>query len=238
MIFLIFIDGNRIEMFETKKLNFFTFRNKEIEMIRLRKGKAQFPIGTICLFLMALLLQLENPLNGMTSSGEVTIFFSHEDAIAERLIDRINREKDYIYICIYDFSHKKIAHALVEARKRGVDVAVIVDSFSAKMRSPLKTLVEANIPVYIWEPHHSRKQKRERSSMHHKFCVFGEGIVWTGSFDFTYEAAEINQEDVVLIKDLELARAYRSRFEFIKMSSTIPWNSFILPHPTKKKRSK
>lgn len=147
----------------------------------------------------------------------------------------IEQEKKSIFVAIYCMTHRAIASALIDARKRGVEVEVLVDRFSVKIKAPLGKMVEAGIPVHVWDPDAARRKKAHRPLMHNKFCVFGSDVVWTGSFNFTYEASKMHQENVVVIRDRELASIYKNEFMNIKLKSCVPFGSFVAAHYPKKR---
>ncbi len=186
------------------------------------------------LFLAAALFCL--PLQGYLRTESVTAFFSPEDHLEKQLIDKIEKEHRSIRVCIYTLTHRDIIAALIAAKKRGVDVEVLVDKFSVKARSPLYKLVGASIPVFVWDPNLGRKKKTRRPLMHNKFCVFGDSTVWTGSFNFTYDASQIHQENALLIQDEALAHAYLNQFNTIKMRSCMPLTSYVASPPRKRAR--
>lgn len=173
------------------------------------------------------------PLWGSAVTSHATVYFSPDDQLEKRLIEEIEKESKSIQICVYNFTHRSIADALIQAKRRGVDVEVIVDRFSVKMRAPLHKLVEAQIPVYVWDPCY-RKKTSHRPLMHNKFCVFGGETVWTGSFNFTYEASRIHQENVVVLHDPALAAAFKGQFHTIKVRSCSPLTSYVAIRPKKK----
>ncbi len=172
------------------------------------------------------------PLFASAVTPQATVYFSPDDQLAKRLIELIDKENTSILACIYTFTHRGIAKALVEAKKRGVEVEMVVDRFSVKTRAPLKKLVDAGIPVYIWDPDPLRKSAH-RPLMHNKFCVFGSEKVWTGSFNWTYEAVNIHQENVLVLEGPVLAAAYKGQFHTIKHRSCIPLGSYAAQQPKK-----
>ncbi len=174
------------------------------------------------------------PLSGALSTDSVTLFFSPEDHLEKRLIDLIEREHKSIHVCVYALTHRDVIAALVAAKKRGVEVEVIVDRFSVKASSPLYKLTEVSIPVAVWNSDHLRRMKAHRPLMHNKFCIFGNHSIWTGSFNFTYEASKIHQENAVVIHDESVAHAYKNQFYTIKMRSCIPLGTFVATQPKKR----
>lgn len=151
--------------------------------------------------------------------AEIEVYFSPEDQIDTKLIALIEKEKKSIYAAVYCLTHKDIIEALVAAKKRGVVVEMIIDPFSARLRTKLSSCVKAGIPVLVWNP------EKKGTLMHDKFCVFGEEIIWTGSFNFTYQASQFNQENVVVLYNKTLAKKYLERFRLIKQDKCSPLRS-------------
>ena len=58
-----------------------------------------------------------------------------------------------------------------------------------------------------------------RYHMHHKFCVIDKSVVVTGSFNWTDQAVNHNQENLLFIENKELAFKYSNEFEKL-------WNDF------------
>jgi phosphatidylserine/phosphatidylglycerophosphate/cardiolipin synthase-like enzyme len=174
------------------------------------------------------------PAQGALQTPGAVAYFSPDDCLGERLVEMINSESESVYVCIYTFTHRDVIAALVAAKKRGVDVEVIVDRFSVKTKAPLYKLTDVSIPVFVWAPDQVRRAKGRRPIMHNKFCVFGNEVVWTGSFNFTYEASRLHQENALVISNEALARAYKNQFHTIKTRNCVPLGSFIAAHPKKK----
>jgi len=183
--------------------------------------------------LLFFLVGLTAPLWGSAVTSHATVYFSPEDHLDKRLIEQIDKETKSIHVCIYTFTHRAIADALVEAKKRGVEVEVIVDRFSVKIKAPLQRLVDAGIPVFVWDPDRHKRKIAQRPLMHNKFCVFTDKV-WTGSFNFTSEASGIHQENALVLQDAALASAYKGQFYTIKLRSCIPLSSYLAMRPKKK----
>lgn len=181
----------------------------------------------ICKLLLALLC---SPLMAATAGQYATVYFSPEDHLEQRLISLIEKEKKSIHIAVYSLTHRRIATALIEAKQRGVQVEVIVDRFSVKAKSPLLLMSQAGIPISVWDSDPRRTKKSHRPLMHHKFCVFGDDMVWTGSFNWTYEASRSHKEDVIALRDPSLAAAYKDQFYHIQSTSCVPLASYVAYH--------
>ena len=48
--------------------------------------------------------------------------------------------------------------------------------------------------------------------MHHKFCVIDESIVITGSFNWTSQAVNFNQENILFYENKDIAQKYIAEF--------------------------
>lgn len=171
------------------------------------------------------------PLWGSAVTSHATVYFSPEDQLDKRLIEQIDKETKSIHICIYTFTHRQIANALVEAKKRGVEVEVIIDRCAVKFKSALEKLAEAGIPVFVWDPQRRKNKAAHRPLMHNKFCVFSDKV-WTGSFNFTYEASNFHQENALVLQDEAIVSAYKGQFHTIKLRSCSPLTTYVM---TKKK---
>jgi phospholipase D len=175
---------------------------------------------------MALMLPLR--------ATKASVYFSPDDRLEQRLIEQIDQERKSIHACVYAFTHSGIAKALIAARSRGVEVELIVDRSSVKVRSPLHKMMEAGVSVFVWDGDGGRRKTARRPLMHNKFCVFGSDKIWTGSFNWTGEAARIHQENVVVLRDSVLASSFRGQFYTIKVRSCTPLASYVAMHPKKK----
>lgn len=153
------------------------------------------------------------------------VYFSPDDHIADHLRDLIDKEQKSIRIAIYGFTHYRIGTALINAKKRGVDIEVLVDPFSIGTKTPIKRLVDAGIPVFVFSP--KNKQEGKHPLLHDKFCIFGESLVWTGSFNFTYSADSQHQENVVILDEKELIEKFAKQFQTIKKKYCVSYATYI-----------
>lgn len=146
-------------------------------------------------------------------------FFSPDDNVQEILVQLIDQEKKSIKIAIFSFTDGKIAQALIDARRRGVQVEVIVDITGMRDKfSKIDWLKESGIKVTVYDP---RNNSIYNDIMHHKFVIFGNNIggkslLWTGSYNFTKSATLKNQENVLVLDEIHLIEKYGRQFELIK----------------------
>lgn len=134
------------------------------------------------------------------------------DGDAERLILKvINSAKHDLRLAAYSFTSPKIVQALINAKKRGVDVRVVVDDSGPKSKSgiaALNLLAGANIPA---------RTNGEYAIHHDKYIIVDGQHVQTGSFNYSQAAANANSENVIVIWHnpalaASYARHWQSRF--------------------------
>jgi len=135
-------------------------------------------------------------------------YFSPKGGCTEAIVKLIESSHDNIDVAIYSFTSRKIAKALIDAHRRGVKVRVIIDYGHGKSRYCVGPLLEkAGIEVRY-------KRGSGGGLMHHKYAVYDDKIVSTGSFNWTGNAEKRNDENLVVIRnDPELARKYEENFE-------------------------
>lgn len=139
--------------------------------------------------------------------GAIEVGFSPDEG-AERLVLRvIDSARSEIRLMAYSFTSVPVTKALLAARKRGVDVALVVDAKSnagedrsGKARAALSALVNAGCRVRTISTY----------QIHHdKVLVVDNETVETGSFNFSAAAADRNSENVIVIwKNPDLAKGY------------------------------
>jgi phosphatidylserine/phosphatidylglycerophosphate/cardiolipin synthase-like enzyme len=128
----------------------------------------------------------------------VAIGFSPGNA-EQLVLSVINGAQKEIRVCAYAFTSRRIIRALVEARRRGVDVAVLVETPEPARRGGLqKAFAKNKLP---------HRFNSAGSVMHHKFVVADRGIVQLGSFNYTNAAAG-NAENVVVLRGAAAAERY------------------------------
>lgn len=124
----------------------------------------------------------------------------------QELMAIINEAEDYIYFAIYTFTLPSIATALVEAKKRGVDVKGIMDSEQSRNSygAPITAqLLAAGIPL-LTERHVSGN-----GIMHIKLLVTEQAYAF-GSYNWTKSATTINDEILEIGTDKALRQAYEN----------------------------
>jgi len=155
-------------------------------------------------------------LSATLQAGEVRVFFSPRGGCEEAILEQINHAKSYIHVAMYAFTSRYLSRALVDAKEKGVEVLVVLDtSFNTENKySKTDYLKRKGIPVKFVTPHARMGMKVEDGLMHHKFVVIDGEIVVTGSYNWTARAENVNYENLLIFVGApELAQAYEREFQ-------------------------
>jgi phosphatidylserine/phosphatidylglycerophosphate/cardiolipin synthase-like enzyme len=93
--------------------------------------------------------------------------------------------------------------ALIDAKRRGVTVRVVVESDNLD-EAEVQELMRAGIPVL---------GDRREGLMHNKFAVIDRMEVWTGSMNFTLSGAYRADNNLIRLRSAQLAEDYLVEFE-------------------------
>jgi phosphatidylserine/phosphatidylglycerophosphate/cardiolipin synthase-like enzyme len=141
------------------------------------------------------------------STNNLSVYFCPQDECANELVKRIDSAKESMYIAIYSFTQDDIASAVLRAKERGVEIRIVFDYDQSKNDSSVdEKLIEAGIPV---------KRLDGSGYMHNKFTIIDGSIVSTGSFNYSKNANEKNNENLLFIKNSDLASLYKSDFDLL-----------------------
>lgn len=146
----------------------------------------------------------------------------------EKLIDSANVS---INVCIYIFTSNKLHEALVRAKNRGVKVRIIMEkSMETSSGSQRFNFERADIPIRI----------EGKSTFHHKFMLIDvphkrnlvsstsfvdgkaqpffvpkNGLLVTGSLNYTNEAMINNHENIIITSNRDLINPYIWNFFYL-----------------------
>ncbi|MGO9137214.1 MAG: phospholipase D family protein [Syntrophales bacterium] len=133
------------------------------------------------------------------------VCFSPNGVCTESIVKEINAAKSKILVQAYSFTSAPIAKALTSAFKRGVKVEAILDKSQRKERYTSATFISnVGIPTFIDDKH---------AIAHNKIIIIDRETVITGSFNFTKAAEEKNAENLLIIRNKDLAKMYLDNWE-------------------------
>ncbi len=132
-------------------------------------------------------------------------FFSPGRDCLGEIITCIRKAIRSIDVCVFTISDDRIAEALVDAKTRGVAVRIISDNDKQYDKgSDIEFLKESGIPVWV---------DRTDAHMHHKFAIFDNHTLVTGSFNWTRSASSSNYENIIALHDPQLLASFGREFD-------------------------
>jgi phosphatidylserine/phosphatidylglycerophosphate/cardiolipin synthase-like enzyme len=135
----------------------------------------------------------------------VQILFAAEDNAIEYLAPLIESAEDNIRFMAFSFTHDTLGQAVLARAKAGVDVQGIFETRGSETEfSQLPVLYCAGLPM---------RQDGNPGTFHHKVIVIDNKLVVTGSLNFSNNADESNDENVVILTNQDIAAQYVQEFE-------------------------
>ena len=143
----------------------------------------------------------------LSEETEVATYFSPGSDTISPLLREIKSAEKSIHFMAFSFTHDRLGTAMRDRFKSGVDVRGVFEARQVDQYSEYEKLEAAGLPVI---------KDRNSGAMHHKVIVVDEETVITGSYNFSKNAEERNNENLLIIKgNREIAAAYLAEFEKI-----------------------
>src|SRR5262247_297098 len=123
--------------------------------------------------------------------------FSPQGRCSAHIIREIEKAQKELLIAVYAFTNDEIARAVAQTKKRGVAVQIVLDREfdAANEKSQGRFLEEQRIPLKRVSGMKPSAREKESGLMHQKFAVIDRKIVFTGSYNWTRSADNVNDEN-------------------------------------------
>ncbi|MHC4879837.1 MAG: phospholipase D-like domain-containing protein [Planctomycetota bacterium] len=137
--------------------------------------------------------------------------FSPGDACWTRITGLLKTSRHSVDICVFTVTDDRVTSEILDTHARGVTVRLISDNDKANdPGSDTERLARAGVPVRI---------DRTSNHMHHKFALFDNARLLTGSYNWTRSAAQHNEENLIVTGDPRLVGPFQHEFDKL-------WDSF------------
>ncbi len=147
----------------------------------------------------------------VAAQGTIQSAFAPWDDIEALIVSQLDGARRQILVQAYLLTSRPITDALVAARKRGIDVRVLMDGgqLDKNANDRLRQLRGAGIPVWL---------ETAYRSAHNKVIVIDASLasatVITGSYNFTWSAQHKNAENILVLgKNPPLAARYAANWQ-------------------------
>lgn len=144
---------------------------------------------------------------------DIEVYFTPSFEPIDKIVYLIDHSKKSIDVAMYSFTSRPLAQSLINAKKRGVKVRILLDGEwnSPKNRySKVEYLLKNGMDMRFAKAH---KYYDRYGIMHNKFAIFDDKIVETGSLNWTAQAPKANDENVLIIDRADIANVYKKQFE-------------------------
>lgn len=169
----------------------------------------------------------------LRSDSTIEVAFSPNNGATATIIKALGEARQKILVSAYSFTSKDIAKALLDAKKRNVNVRLILDKSQVSQRYSSSTFfAQEGFDLRIDVKH---------AIYHNKVMIIDDKTVITGSFNFTKAAETKNAENVLIIRNnRQLAQLYTnnwqihwnralSREDFIKGRNSLSHSTTLTP---------
>lgn len=183
------------------------------------RGTLGSPVSLFACAILSSAMLLAHPAEA-AETCPVQVAYSPDGSAEELIVSAISGARQSIRLAAYSFTSPSVVRALMAAKQRGVDVAIVVDEKANHGKASiaaLNLLTQAGIPsrtVSIYPIHHD------------KYIVIDGAQIETGSFNYS-SAARRNSENAVLISQCPaVARSYLQHWQ----SRWSQGSDYVLPY--------
>lgn len=130
------------------------------------------------------------------AAPSVQVGFSPGGSALQLVLKTIEAAQHEIRLMDYSFTSPEVVSALVRAKRRGVDVRIVLDekgNRSKASQAAMNIAVNAGIPL---------RTNGRYAIMHDKVIIVDNHTVEAGSFNYTRSAASRNSENVLVINEV------------------------------------
>ncbi len=132
-------------------------------------------------------------------------YFAPDDDVMTQLASMVSEAQESIYFMAFSYTHSDLGEVMEERFAAGVDVRGIFETRGANTEfSECPRLLQRGADVRL---------DGNPRTFHHKVIIVDESIVATGSFNFSVNAAQRNDENLLIIHNPHVAARYLEEFE-------------------------
>jgi phosphatidylserine/phosphatidylglycerophosphate/cardiolipin synthase-like enzyme len=139
-------------------------------------------------------------------------YFSPPDEVMDKLVSYVSGARQSIHFMAFTYTHPDLSDAMIARARAGVDVQGVIENRGAS-QGALVPLFCAGLAV---------KTDGNKYTMHHKVIILDGNTVITGSFNFTKAADTVNDDNILVIHDANVAALYEQEFSRIEASAKTP----------------
>ena len=140
-------------------------------------------------------------------NSTIEVYFSPQDKASLRIVQLIRNSKNYIYIPTFLITHTNISNELIKAKKRGIDVRIIMDANNVYSRNTKHAILRnCGIPLKI---------ENYAGKMHSKTMIIDDEYLILGSMNFSNSGENKNDENLLVIHNPQFVKSYKNFFLYL-----------------------
>jgi phosphatidylserine/phosphatidylglycerophosphate/cardiolipin synthase-like enzyme len=158
---------------------------------------------------------LPHPVVTMPDGTRVFTYFAPEHEVVGVISAHLREAQRSIAFMAFSFTHDELGKIMRERFRAGVDVRGVFETRGADTAySEYRAMRDLGMPVML---------DANKWSMHHKVIIIDGHTVITGSFNFSRNAAQTNDENVlILVGNRDLAGLYTDEFHRVSGAAALP----------------
>ena len=165
-------------------------------------------------------------MKGTFGDKPVYFFLGPSPTMEKAVVSFIDSATQTLDVCLYDLDLPAFAQALLEARKRGVNVRVILAEENAAKAYAVADQLKEMEKLGMLTLAHNRS-----GLMHNKFMIADGQYVWTGSYNLTRTCSRFNDNHAIVLESKELAENYEMEWREISEKRHGKRFAYPTPHP-------
>lgn len=154
--------------------------------------------------------------------GDVLLenYFSPEDDPLVKLVELTGQAQRSIHFMSFSFTEDSLGEVVRERGNNGVEIMGIFEQRGANTEfSECNALLDAG---------HDVRLDGNPYTFHHKVIIIDGAILITGSFNYSSNATESNDENVLIVHDPTVAAAYETEFQARWAEAQLPFGGECL----------
>ena len=158
--------------------------------------------------------------------NNLNLYYTPYKNLLNKIVEKINKAQKKVYIEVYMFTEKRLQKALVNAKKRGVDVKVLLEKNPYKSpninNKTFNFLKQNNIDI-------SWSDSDNYSLNHSKFIIIDDEVI-VSTWNLTYSTFAFNRDFFLFTKDKKILEKFENLFliDFSKQKDFVYLDNIVL----------
>ncbi len=144
----------------------------------------------------------------------VETYFAAQDAVASRIVERVGRAQRKIHFLAFSFTHDGIAQAMLARKQAGVELQGVFETTGSSTRfSEYGRMKAAGVEVY---------PDGNAYALHHKVILLDDRTTIFGSFNFSENADQSNDENLLIVDDAAFTAQFEQEYQRVLATAKDP----------------